>query len=136
MTKEEAFNKIENNPRMKKGELKSLINSISLKGEINLTSVKLGDVFVVKSFSHPAVIVKKIKGKNDYICLLITTTPKDCFILTKLNHRFHTTEQYITKGITVVNAEDICKNYMFSIDTKELNRIKKLFKEFVIENMI
>lgn len=136
MTKKDAMQLIDDKPTMSKGELKYLINSISLKGVFKLSSIKIGDVFVHKAFNHPCVVIKKTVDKCDtYICLTITTTPKECFNLSKLNVRFTETEQFVTNSMVVTNFQSIADNYMYTIDTKETNRIKKLFKEFMIKNL-
>jgi hypothetical protein len=136
MTKKDAMQLVDDKPTMSKGELKYLINSISLKGVFKLSSVRIGDVFVHKAFNHPCLVIKKTVGKCDsYICLSLTTTPQECFVLDNLKNRFTETKMYVTNSMVVTNFQSIADNYMYTIDTKETNRIKKLFKEFMIKNL-
>lgn len=131
MKKEDVLAKIDANPNMPKGELKTLINSISLKGKITLKKVKPGDIFAHHVFKHPVLVLKQLD--KSYVCLMITTTLKDCFMMTKLECRYIDIDCYITNAMIVSDFETISTNYMYTIETKELNRIKKLFKEFVIK---
>lgn len=136
MTKKDAMQLIDDKPNMSKGELKSLINSIALKGQFKLSSVIIGDVFVHKAFNHPCLVIGKTKDKcNTYICLVLTTTPRDCFTLTKVKNRFTETENFATNSMVVTDFQSIAENYMYTFDSKETNRIKKLFKEFMIKNL-
>lgn len=134
VTKADVLQKIDETPNMPKGELKFLVNSITLKtGDNKPNEIIIGDVYFNNLLGHPCLVLKEIPKTKDYISISLTTTPKEHMVLTETKNRFCDVNQFVTNTITVQTKEYICERYMYTIPKSEAIKIRKIAKDFLLK---
>jgi hypothetical protein len=130
-TREELIELFNEKDNWTKAEVRGALASMKLKHERVVTEVRVGDVYTVTGFRHPAVVIKKKNG----ICYSLTlTTSEDCAsILCPCDSRFFPTS-FVTISLHRVPEEFVLQNFINPYENKaHLFKIKRLFKQFLTE---
>ena len=128
MKKEELLELIETKPQWGKNELKTMVTSLTTSFSFPPTHLNLGDVVMHRAIKHPLIVLRKNDDGTFLGAGVSTTDGPHC--ICELNCRFRKEgkNQYLTKLVTTATLD--VEKYMFSIDKREFNRVRKLVSEF------
>lgn len=130
-TREELIGLFDEKAHWTKAEVRGALSSMKLKHDRVVTEARVGDVYTVTGFGHPAVVIKKKNG----ICYSLTlTTSEDCeSILCPCNSRFFPTS-FVTISLHKVKEATVIQHFINPYENKaHLFKIKRLYKQFLTD---
>lgn len=124
MTKEQFISEISRKPSWSKSQVLDMAYKLKQDKVKNYTvyDICIGDVFFNYRLNHPILIIRKKPKEPFYICLGLSTKNKGHLTLTDLRCRW-LQDNYVTNNLSIVSINDINKDYMGSVPTKEVRRI-------------